>query len=201
MHRGRLRSNTDPRVKPEIRAWLWRWLAFRGGGSWERSHNNRRWGRAVRKRPLSAHVTGEPCPCTRPHSTTQQTCGAVLLWPLASTPGHRGVPAPPNGVSGHVAIPLPLPLPLCPLPQAQRSDAASSASFTPSFCAQPHAPAAEGEGEEASNEWVAVEPSKFQVQFGKYTLGPTIGRGSFGKVKVAVHTLTGQKVRTFAVHC
>ena len=31
VHRGRLCSNTDPGVmgKPDIRAWFWRWLAFR----------------------------------------------------------------------------------------------------------------------------------------------------------------------------
>ena len=32
------------------------------------------------------------------------------------------------------------------------------------------------------------------VRIGHYTLGPTIGTGSFGKVKLAQHELTGHKV-------
>ena len=33
-----------------------------------------------------------------------------------------------------------------------------------------------------------------QVRFGSYILGETIGTGSFGKVKLAEHAVTGQKV-------
>ena len=32
-------------------------------------------------------------------------------------------------------------------------------------------------------------------QVGKYTLGKTLGEGTFGKVKLAVNTVTGEKVR------
>jgi hypothetical protein len=34
---------------------------------------------------------------------------------------------------------------------------------------------------------------------GNYDLGRTIGRGQFGKVKIATHVLTGEKVRTFTL--
>lgn len=43
-------------------------------------------------------------------------------------------------------------------------------------------------------DWKLIAPSQFTLPFAQYLLGPTIGKGSFGKVKVAMHRLTGQKV-------
>lgn len=47
---------------------------------------------------------------------------------------------------------------------------------------------------------IQPQNEKKKVYIGNYKVGKTLGEGSFAKVKLAVHCLTGQKVSDFTHH-
>ena len=109
-----------------------------------------------------------------------------------------------TSINGAASRPRPLSMPMAPSPQQYMSPHAGGVGGdTRATAASANESAARADNGNVNSNGAGMSPGANRVQkprnsnrvLGDYTLGKTIGAGSMGKVKLAYHNITGEKVR------
>lgn len=112
-----------------------------------------------------------------------------VLANTSASGGPTSRPQAPNGVR-----PRPMSMPLSPQNYAPTVPTESATTTGASAQASVDSAATNGAGTSSRSQ----KPRQTSRVLGDYTLGKTLGQGSMGKVKLAYHNITGEKVRCVA---
>lgn len=117
---------------------------------------------------------------------------------LANTSTSNGPTPRPQGPNG--ARPRPMSMPLGPqsYTPATPADSVVNTGTSTQTSAVPAPAATNGAGSSNSRN---QKPRSSNRVLGDYIIGKTLGQGSMGKVKLAYHNITGEKVRRVAFLC